>query len=46
MQSFAENTVNYGDGQINVQPPPDATIATGYVPETAGARGHPLAAQW
>lgn len=46
MQSFAENTVNYGDGQINVQPPPDATIANGFVPETAGARGQPLAAQW
>ena len=34
MQSFAENTVYYGDGQISVQPPPDATIANGFVPET------------
>lgn len=46
MQSFAETPVNYGDGQVNVQPPPDATLANGFVPETAGARGQPLAAQW
>jgi hypothetical protein len=46
MQSFAETIVNYPDGQVNIQPPPDTSIANGFIPETAGARGQPLAAQW
>lgn len=46
MQTFAENVVNYSDGQVNVQPPPDSAIASGFTPETATTRGEPLAAQW
>lgn len=43
---FAESVVNYPDGQINVQPPPDSTILSGFIPETSTSRGQPLAAQW
>lgn len=46
MPQFAENVVNYSDGQINVQAPPEATQLNGFIPETAGARGQPLPAQW
>lgn len=46
MTTFAETNVNYPDGQINVQPPPDSTIANGFVPEQAATRGQPLPAQW
>jgi hypothetical protein len=46
MTSFAENSVNFPDGQVNVQPPPDATLFSGFIPEQAGTRGQPLAAQW
>lgn len=46
MTSFAENPINYPDGQINVQPPPDATLANGFIPEQAQTRGMPLPAQW
>lgn len=46
MPSFAENYVNYGSGQSNVLQPPDSTITSGFIPETATQRGQPLAAQW
>jgi len=46
MTSFSENIVNYGDGQINVNQPPDSVLLSGFIPETASARGMPLPAQW
>lgn len=46
MTTWAENTVSYPDGQQNVSQPPDATFTNGFIPETAGARGQPLPAQW
>jgi len=46
MTSFAETYVSYPDGQQNVGQPPDAVLASGFVPETSGARGQPLPAQW
>lgn len=46
MIQFAENYVGYPDGQQNVGQPPDAVLSQGFIPETAGARGQPLPAQW
>lgn len=46
MTTFAESNVNYPDGQINVQPPPDSVLLSGFIPEQASTRGMPLAAQW
>ena len=46
MQTFAETLVTYPDAQTNVNQPPDSTLTSGFIPETAGARGQPLAAQW
>lgn len=46
MIQFAETYVGYPDGQQNVGRPPDAVISSGFIPETAGARGQPLPAQW
>lgn len=46
MIQFAETYVGYPDGQQNVGQPPDAVISSGFIPETAGARGQPLPAQW
>ena len=46
MIQFAEQYVGYPDGQQNVGQPPDAVLANGFIPETAGARGQPLPAQW
>jgi len=46
MTNFAENIVNFPDGQINVSPPPDSVLANGFVPEQAQTRGQPLPAQW
>ena len=46
MIEFAEVYVGYPDGQQNVGQPPDAVISSGFIPETAGARGQPLPAQW
>ena len=46
MIQFAETFVGYPDGQQNVGQPPDAVISSGFIPETAGARGQPLPAQW
>jgi len=43
---FAETYVGYPDGQQNVGAVPDAIQANGFIPETAGARGQPLPAQW
>lgn len=43
---FAETYLAYPDGQQNVGQPSDAIIAAGFIPETAGARGMPLPAQW
>ena len=46
MIQFAEDYVGYPDGQQNVGQPPDAVLSRGFIPETAGARGQPLPAQW
>lgn len=46
MPTFAESVINYPDGQTNVSSPPDATLAGGFIPETAFSRGQPLPAQW
>lgn len=46
MINFAETYVGYPDGQQNVGQPPDAVLENGFIPETAGARGQPLPAQW
>lgn len=46
MIQFAEDYVSYPDGQQNVGQPPDAVLTRGFIPETAGARGQPLPAQW
>lgn len=46
MIQFAEDYVAYPDGQQNVGQPPDAVLSAGFIPETAGARGQPLPAQW
>jgi hypothetical protein len=46
MITWAETLVNYPDGQQNVNQPPDAQVAQGFIPETAGARGQPFPAQW
>ena len=46
MIQFAEQYVGYPDGQQNVGQPPDAVLSRGFIPETAGARGQPLPAQW
>ncbi len=46
MITFSETTVNYPDGQQNVGSLPDAIMASGFVPQTAAARGQPLPAQW
>lgn len=46
MPTFAENNVNFPDGQINVEAPPDSLFLSGFIPEQAGARGMPLVAQW
>lgn len=46
MTTFSENIVNYPDGQINVNPPPESTFLSGFIPETAGSRGQTLPAQW
>jgi len=46
MIQFAEDYVGYPDGQQNVGQPPDAVLLAGFIPETAGARGQPLPAQW
>lgn len=46
MPDFSENPVNYPDGQVNVNRPPDSVLLNGFTPETAGARGMPLPAQW
>ena len=43
---FSETPLSYPDGQQNVGALPDAVVATGFIPETAGARGQPLPAQW
>lgn len=46
MTTFAETYTSYPDGQQNVGQPPDAIVASGFVPETAASRGQPLPAQW
>ena len=43
---FAETYVSYPDGQQNVGQPPEAVLTSGFIPETAIARGQPLPAQW
>lgn len=44
--TFAETYVGYPDGQQNVGAVPDSVVANGFIPETSGARGQPLPAQW
>jgi len=46
MVQFAETSVNYADGQINVNKPPDSVFINGFMPETPVTRGMPLPAQW
>ena len=46
MPDFAETLVEYPDGQVNVNQPPHSVLANGFIPETSGARGMPLPAQW
>lgn len=46
MTTFAETFITYSDGQQNINQPPDAVLANGFVPATATSRGQPLAAQW
>lgn len=46
MTTFAENNVNYSDGQVNVQSPPDSVLLSGFIPEQAATRGMPFVAQW
>jgi hypothetical protein len=43
---FSEGYVSYPDGQQNVGQVPEAVQNNGFIPETAGARGQPLPAQW
>jgi hypothetical protein len=43
---FAGQPRSYADGQTNVSTPPESILATGFVPETAYARGQGLPAQW
>ena len=43
---FSDTIVNYSDGQQNIAQPPDAVMDSGFIPETATARGQPLPAQW
>ena len=43
---FAETYISYPDGQQNVGQPPEAVLTSGFIPETAIARGQPLPAQW
>lgn len=46
MINFAEVYASFPDGQQNVGQPPDSVLLQGFIPETAGARGQPLPAQW
>lgn len=46
MITFANTFTSYSDGQQNLNAPPDAVMATGFVPATATSRGQPLPAQW
>lgn len=46
MTTFAETFVSYSDGQQNVNQPPDAVMANGFVPATSTSRGMALPAQW
>ena len=46
MPTFAETFVSFSDGQQNINQPPDAVIAQGFVPETSQSRGQALPAQW
>jgi len=46
MTTFANTFTTYSDGQQNLNQPPDAVMANGFVPATATSRGQPLPAQW
>ena len=46
MTTFADTFTTYSDGQQNINQPPDAVLANGFVPATATSRGQPLPAQW
>lgn len=44
--NFSDTVISYPDGQVNLGQPPDAVLATGFVPATATNKGQPLPAQW
>lgn len=46
MAEFSEEIVDLGDGQVNVQRPPDAIIKRGFLGASTNGRGMPLAAPW
>lgn len=46
MTTFSNTFTTYSDGQQNLNQPPDAVMANGFVPATATSRGQPLPAQW
>ena len=46
MTTFSDTFTTYSDGQQNLNQPPDAIMANGFVPATATSRGQPLPAQW
>lgn len=46
MTTFSATFTTYPDGQQNLNQPPDAIMANGFVPATATSRGQPLPAQW
>lgn len=46
MTTFAETSVQYPDGQLNVYALPENIMAQGFVPKQSGVRGQPLAANW
>jgi len=46
MTSFSDTYLAYSDGQQNSNQPPDAIMATGFIPATSGNRGQPLPASW
>ncbi|CAB4197985.1 hypothetical protein UFOVP1309_45 [uncultured Caudovirales phage] len=46
MTTFSDTFTSYSDGQQNLNKPPDAVMANGFVPATPTSRGQPLPAQW
>ena len=46
MTTFAETSVQFSDGQLNVYTPPENLLAQGFTPKQPGKRGQPLAANY